>query len=58
MSSSYPGPRGARNFWDEGVHQHHAPSPGPGRDPMWLVAFVIVAVCAVIAGGVFVWGCM
>jgi hypothetical protein len=62
-SAPWPGPRGDRNGsgetsrydLDAGDHQQHA--AGTGSDPILVVVYVFVAVCAAIAGGIVVWGC-
>lgn len=54
-SAPMPGPRGDRNWWDDGPHHPH--EPHSGSDPILVVVYVFVAVCAAIAGGIVVWGC-
>lgn len=53
-SANFPGPRGNRNWWDDGPHQQHA--PGSGSDPIMVAVYVFVALCALVCGGVAVWG--
>ncbi len=49
----FPGPRGHRNWWDDGPYQQHA--PGSGSDPIMVAVYVFVAVCMAICGALAWW---